>query len=161
MRYYLDCEFNGLGGELISLALVSESNPGADVYLANDKFKMPNPRMTGAAAIDPWVAENVLPLVEDQTFAPLWCPLSHWPAHIETLLRKDRNVTIITDWPDDIKYFCELILTGPGTMIEVRPSIKFEMHRVDAYPTTLPGAIQHCAIWDAYALRRKLAEAQQ
>ncbi len=161
MRYYLDCEFNGLGGELISLALVAEDVIGPDIYLANEKFKMPNPLMAGIGAIDPWVAENILHLVDDKTYAPLWCSLSHWPAHLETFLRKDRNVTIITDWPDDIKYFCELMITGPGTMIEVRPSIKFEMHRVDAYPTTLPGAIQHCAIWDAYALRRKLAEPQQ
>lgn len=51
--------------------------------------------------------------------------------------------------------------TGPGTMIEVRPSIKFEMHRVDAYPTTLPGAIQHNAYWDAMALRHKLTQDQQ
>jgi hypothetical protein len=44
-------------------------------------------------------------------------------------------------------------------MINVRPSIKFEMHRVDAYPTTLPGAVQHNAYWDAMALRHKLTGA--
>ncbi len=36
---------------------------------------------------------------------------------------------------------------------------EFEMHRVDAYPTMLPGAVQHNAYWDAMALRHKLTGA--
>ena len=149
MRYYLDCEFNGMGGELLSLALVAEDKIGPDIYLANSAIQ---------SDLDQWVAKNVMPKIECEMYSPLWCPLTHWSAHLETFLRRDTDVTIITDWPDDIKYFCELILTGPGTMIEVRPSIKFEMHRVDAYPTTLPGAVQHNAYWDAMALRHKLQE---
>ena len=47
------------------------------------------------------------------------------------------------------------MLTGPGTMIDI-PCVTFEVHRVDAYPTDLPGAIRHNAWWDAKALQRKL-----
>lgn len=156
MRYYLDCEFNGMGGELLSLALVRED--GKALYLIAKMY----PSL--ALRMDPWVKTNVLPIMAlgiEIVRSPLVryhtdLFVTEFAEKIEGLLRDDTDITIITDWPDDIKYFCELILTGPGTMIEVRPSIKFEMHRVDAYPTTLPGAIQHNAYWDAMALRHKL-----
>ena len=46
MRYYLDCEFDGFGGPLMSLALVREDGQGV-----NYVFPM--------AVADPWVAANV------------------------------------------------------------------------------------------------------
>jgi hypothetical protein len=151
MRYYLDCEFNGMGGELLSLALVCENQTRHSLYLVRE----------GMPDVEPWVAENVLPIIHADTNAPgprivLVTPLSEWASAIESILEGDSDVTIITDWPDDIKYFCELIITGPGTMINVRPSIKFEMHRVDAYPSRLRDAVQHNAYWDALALRDRL-----
>lgn len=36
------------------------------------------------------------------------------------------------------------------------PTMTFEVHNVDCYPTTLPGAVQHNAWRDAMALREKL-----
>lgn len=149
MKYYLDCEFNGMGGELLSLALVSEAGPKAvSFYIVRPQSEIE------AMKLDPWVEANVLPIMGE--IAHISAGIREWPRMIQAFLRFDTDITIITDWPDDIKYFCELIITGPGTMIEVRPSIKFEMHRVDAYPTTLPGAVQHNAYWDAMALRHKL-----
>lgn len=162
MRYYLDCEFNGMGGKLISLALVPYLNMRpAGLYLANAEFKDITPeRMEReyylGPSVEPWVLKNVLPIVDAGPWRPLWAPIESWPQLLEDWLFDDDDVIIVTDWPDDIRYFCDLILTGPGTMIEVRPSIKFEMHRVDAYPTNLPGAVQHNAYWDAMALRHKL-----
>ena len=38
------------------------------------------------------------------------------------------------------------------------PHLSFEVHRVDAYPTALPGAVQHNAWWDAMALRHLLTQ---
>jgi hypothetical protein len=147
VRYYLDCEFNGMGGELLSLALVREDKRA--LYIVNDR---------PADEFDPWVRDNVVPLLYDTPSKAdrLACTIPNMAGHIQEFLRGDTDVTIITDWPDDIKYFCELIITGPGKMINVRPSIKFEMHHIDAYPTTLPDAIQHNAYWDAMALRHKL-----
>lgn len=154
MRYYLDCEFNGMGGEFLSLALVPEDGQlpfFKPLYLV--RSPLPD-------NIEPWVANHVLPKMHadypQQQGVYASGSLATFRTYLQEYLRDDTDVTIITDWPDDIKYFCELILTGPGTMIEVRPSIKFEMHRVDAYPTDLPGAIQHNAYWDAMALRHKL-----
>jgi hypothetical protein len=44
----------------------------------------------------------------------------------------------------------------PGMMINI-PRLSFEMFREDAYPTTLEGAVQHNAWWDAMALRELLS----
>jgi hypothetical protein len=151
MRYFLDTEFNGFGGELISLALVRED--GESLYLVYPELKW----------YDFWVQENVLPV--------LWKDLppqrsllmdTHqleytWQGHplIQEFLQGDPGPMIVTDWPDDIRYFCQSIITGPGSMINI-PKVSFEMVRVDAYPTTLEGAVQHNSWWDAMALREKL-----
>lgn len=145
MRYYLDTEFNGFGGALLSLALVSEE--GHVLSLVYDR---------PAESIEPWVAKNVIPFlfkgvpgfptkqVDHQLGAMLIAEFFDGHEGVD-------EVTIVTDWPDDIRYFCQAIITGPGQMVTL-PRLKFEMHRVDAYPTAIPGAIQHNAVWDAFAL---------
>jgi hypothetical protein len=146
MRYFLDTEFNGMGGDLISLALVCED--GRELYLA---IQCRNPV--------PWVANNVIPIISCAGALPLMfvrTPEMIGMA-IATFLERDPSPNIIADWPDDIAYLCKSIVVGPGKMVNI-PSIKFELHRVDAYPTTLPGAIQHNALWDARALRHKVME---
>lgn len=152
-RYYLDCEFNGMNGELLSLALVREGGGGGYFIILPSWIK---------AAIDPWVAANVMPIITNCAAAPLWVTPEELPHAIGRLFEEwaDPDPVIITDWPDDIKYFCQHIITGPGTMISAR-SLRFEMHRVDAYPTTLPGAVQHNAWWDALALRHLLSDASE
>lgn len=73
---------------------------------------------------------------------------------------EDPDPIIISDWPADIRYFCDLIEFPMGEMAKIA-GLKFEMHRVDAYPTTLPGAIQHNAWWDAMALRHLLTTREE
>lgn len=142
MKYYLDTEFDGFGGELISLALVREDDK--NLYLVSSE----------TVPEEQWVIENVIPSLWD---VPDNCDgyladLELFQELIEDFLQDDDDITIIVDWPDDIKYFCDLLITGPGTMINI-PDIKFEVHRVDAYPTKVEGAIQHNAYWDAVALK--------
>lgn len=144
MKYYLDCEFDGYQGPLLSMGLVSET--GESLYAVMD-----------IAPVDEWVIANVVPLM----FA---CPLTkirfcHTCAKSDDLshmlngyFRGDISPQIVADWPDDIKYLCAALITGPGTMINV-PRMGFTIARVDAYPTTLKGAVQHNAWWDAQALR--------
>lgn len=147
MKYYLDCEFNGFEGALISMALVRED----DQYLY---VILPRP-----ANITDWVRENVMPILEAIPPAAKAKKIMHsqLSAAIEEFLKGDENPVIITDWPDDITYFCESILTGPGRMVDL-PRLSFRMHRVDAYPTNIVGAVQHNALWDAFALRSKCIE---
>lgn len=147
MRYYLDTEFDGFGGPLISLALVRED--GASVYY-----------VLSVTAFDPWVQANVLPILWDSKPRDRLILLgaSGRQAAAEDIARflaGDLQPVIIADWPADIRYFCELIEFPDGNMAPI-PRLTFELIRVDAYPTDLEGAVQHNAWWDAMALRHTL-----
>ena len=144
MHYFLDTEFNGHGGELISLVLV-EGNGGRELYLYTPMKRTPHV----------WVKENVIPIIECVGAKPTVIDPWQFGHLIAGFLRLDPTPVIITDWPDDISYFCKCLITGPGQMVTISNLI-FQMFRVDSYPTTLPGAVQHNALWDARALRHKL-----
>lgn len=146
MNYYIDCEFNGFGGELISMALIAGN--GKNIYLINlDRTGMP----------EKWVRENVIPILYDCPAKPIECSLNLWPNMIFDFIKEtyDGSIHIIADWPDDLKYFCQTIITGPGKMIGI-PAMTMEMARVESYPTKLQGAVHHNAWWDAMALKDKL-----
>ncbi|MBF5091960.1 hypothetical protein F1640_18570 [Novosphingobium sp. NBM11] len=147
MRYFLDTEFNGFGGELMSLALVDSD--GESLYLV-----YPMPRR-----IEPWVDENVVPIME---CVPAGCTLNQVnhaggaQMIAEFFARRGGSVPyIITDWPDDVRYLCQAIITAPGEMAPI-PRLQFDIVRVESYPTMLDGAVQHNALWDAFALRERL-----
>ena len=141
MRYFLDTEFNGMGGDLISLALVGDSR---EFYVALPCYSPV-----------PWVATNVIPIISCPGALAAACRSDNIGQLIADFLKDDENPIIIADWPDDIAYFCKAMIVGPGQMIDIR-ALTFELFRVDAYPTDLPGAVQHNALWDARALRRKI-----
>ena len=90
MRYFLDTEFNGFGGALISLALVPEYGD-QDFYVS-----LPLP-----AEIHPWVEQNVIPYLR---FVPPGVDhqLSREEAsrHIEAYLANDPDPVIIavSEW---------------------------------------------------------------
>jgi hypothetical protein len=141
VRYFLDTEFNGYRGDLISMALVREDGREFYGYLPCD-----NP-------IE-WVRDNVLAVISAGDTDPVRMrDVANFSAWIATFLRDDPAPIIVSDWPDDIRYFCESLITGPGQMIPTAPQVQFVVERIDAYPTTLPGAVQHNALWDARALR--------
>jgi hypothetical protein len=145
MDYFLDTEFNGYGGELISLALVRED--GESLYII---YNMDDP-------LDLWVKENVIPILlqENATTRVFATNRQIGADAIAEFLRGDSNPHIIVDWPDDVKYFCQAIITGPGKMASI-PRVTFSIIRVNSYPTDLPGAVQHNAWWDAMVLRHHL-----
>jgi hypothetical protein len=141
-KYYIDTEFNGFGGEIISFALVRED--GAYLSLVFDCLKPVQ-----------WVRENVIPhlYAGPVSHTEKTIPVSSAGPLIATFLFGDSNPVVLADWPDDIRFFCELIMTGPGTMVGIK-NLVFQMARgLDAYPTTLKGAVHHNAYWDAMALR--------
>lgn len=102
MRYYLDTEFNGFGGDLISLALVRQDGQSVSYVFGCD-----HPTE--------WVAANVMP----HLFA---AEVSHEglitrqaaASHLAAFLRDDREPIIIADWPEDLRHLCDLIVIGPG-----------------------------------------------
>lgn len=146
MRYYLDCEFDGHDGPLLSLALVTD---GSSIHIQTD-----------ATPVDPWVVENVMPIM-DQHKAPaalVGIPLNGVGPAIRAFIASDQEPTIVADSPVDIGRFCRAISTGlsGGWASTEYPQMRFEVHNVDCYPTDLAGAVQHNAWWDAMALRHKL-----
>ena len=143
MKYFLDFEFNGFGGEVISMALVREDGESLSLVF-------------GCQEPVEWVAQNVMPILRSGyvSHGPEDFPKINAPYAIAKFLREDLTpITIVADWPDDIRYFCELLIVAPGQMVSV-PSLTFKMLRVDAYPTDVVGAIQHNAYWDAVALAK-------
>lgn len=157
MRYFLDTEFNGYQGELISLALVNVDFKS--LYMVFDR----------PANVAPWVQENVIPYIESvPADVKINRIIMKHEAHrlMEEFFKDDDDIEIVVDWPDDIQYLSRLMLTGPGTMINI-PRVRFIMERIDAWPLSDPDkmvlifghkAIQHNSFWDAVALRDKFFE---
>jgi hypothetical protein len=143
MRYFLDTEFNGFGGELISLALVPEH--GDQEFYA--LLALPD-------ELHPWVDRNVVPYLNA-------VPLSVQGGAMTRLevaeglcayLKGDLDPVIVADWPDDIAYFCSVLITGPGDMVPIG-SLKFEFVSSPGFSTAAISRVPHNALHDARALR--------
>ena len=136
MRYFLDTEFNGFGGELISIALEPEDASLPPFYEA-----------IACEVPTPWVVENVLPMLETK-------PLSRGEVadRFAEYLDDDEGPVLIADWPEDITHAARLLVTGPGKMKPVR-SIRFELVDPDIVGPYPPATAQHNARHDAMRLR--------
>jgi hypothetical protein len=148
-RFYIDCEFDGHSGSLLSVGLVRED--GRSIHIA-----------TTAQATDEWVAQNVVPLIEQHRADMTWTvPENDVGSIIRHFIGDCTHPVIVADSPVDIGRFCRAISTSPhgGWTSAEYPLMTFEVHNVDCYPTSLPGAVQHNAWWDAMALRHKLTSA--
>ena len=149
--FYIDCEFDGHNGPLLSIAMVRED--GYSIHIT-----------CPAEVQDEWVAENVLPiLAEHNAHVSMWlAPNEVGPALRAFIGDVDRPV-IVADSPVDIGRFCRAISTGKdgGWSSTGYPQMTFVVHNVDCYPTTLEGAVRHNAWWDAVALRAILRALEQ
>ena len=134
-RLFLDTEFNGFGGALMSMALVPEDKKLPEFYL----------ELETKGQLHPWVKENVVP---HMFMIPK--PFAQFQAHLSLyLLSIQDDITIIADWPDDIRYFCEALIVGPGERISVPTKINFEMNLSIDYVSEVP----HHALYDARGIR--------
>lgn len=137
VRYYLDTEFNGFGGELISLALVSADPLSLEFYAV----------VPCRAPIDPWVAKHVMPNLRQ---APE--PHAIVAARLASFLLTAQAPAIVADWPTDFEHLLALLITGPGTMHPV-PDFGMEFKRLPGFNTADHSAVPHNALEDARALR--------
>lgn len=128
---YIDCEFNEFQGELISLALVSET--GEEFYEVLELDDPPGP----------WVAVNVMPFLQKE-------PVSTdvFQKKLQEFLYQFDSINIIADWADDIRYFCESLIIGPGVSIS-HPPIAFKLDRT---LTSEGSSLLHNALYDARAI---------
>jgi hypothetical protein len=145
MRYFLDTEYNGWGGFLLSLALVPED--GEELYLTLD----------WEGALDPWVERNVIPYL-DSVPEPLVSPrLSRADAArlVAHYFAGDAAPLIVADWPEDIALLSALLVTGPGIMAEV-PQLDLRIRPLSGFSTAANSKVPHNALHDARALRDHL-----
>jgi hypothetical protein len=142
MRYFLDTEYNGVGGALLSLALVPDS--GDELYLT---LQTSDPLLE-------WVERHVVPYldsVSEQLSCPRLTPADAARA-LERYLIHDEEPLIVADWPEDIAQLCNLMITGPGDMIEIR-HIAFHLAPMSNFSTAANSRVPHNALHDARALR--------
>jgi len=142
VRYFLDTEYNGWGGALLSLGLVGEK--GDEFYSVIDH----------EGPIEDWVERNVIPYLDSVPDALRGPRLSRLAAAqaLAFFLAHDPEPTIIADWPEDIAQIAMLLTTGPGVMVAIPPP-RFELVSLPGFSTAANSAVPHNALHDARALR--------
>jgi hypothetical protein len=151
LRFYIDCEFDGHNGPLLSMAIVRDDDYSIHVRIAQE-------------AKDPWVRKNVMPLMYMHKATQSGIVYKNdLGGVIRAFVGDCQRPIIIADSPVDIARFCQALSTGSdgGWASADYPYMQFEVHNVDCYPTGLPNAVQHNAWWDAMALRAAIAQAQE
>lgn len=147
--FFVDCEFDGHNGKLLSIAIAyGWAEP---LYI-----------VTGSSANESWVREQVLPKLHKAPVTFMTTPELVGPPLLEYIKRFscDMKPVIVADSPVDIARISQAITTGYYGEWASNPfqEMTFKVFNVDAYPTRLDQAIQHCAYWDALALRMKLCD---
>ena len=121
VKYFLDTEFNGFGGDLISLALAPEE--GEPIYLCLTQAEL------GDKKITPWVSQYVLPVLATPGAAPERLARKDWSRRLASYFKNATRIEFVADWPDDIRYLMQAITVKPG---EVIPLPDFSMSCVHA-----------------------------
>jgi hypothetical protein len=147
MRYFLDTEYNGWGGALLSLALVPDD--GEELYLTLD----------WSGSLETWVERNVVPYLDMVPQSLVSPRLSRADAAraVSHYLASDDDPLIIADWPEDIALFNALLVTGPGVMTEV-PRLRFQLMTLAGFSTAANSKVPHNALHDARSLRDHVLE---
>ncbi len=135
MRYFVDCEFNGFGGPLISIAAVPEAPDAPSFYQA-----------TGCDDPIPWVQERVLPVLNIRPVPP-----AEMACAFAVYLEDDPDPLLVADWPEDIAHAAQLLALGTRRLLA--GAVRFELLEVSNFSTDVLSKVPHNAHEDALALR--------
>lgn len=124
---YLDTEFNGFGGALISMALVSDEGV---------EFE---------GVIDPWVHENVIPKIGRPSI-----PQSLFRNALHSFMRQFDNPLVVCDWHADLMHF---FASFAGENYENSMNYKCRTLLLDSGVGDWPNPMPHNALCDARVLR--------
>ena len=136
MRYFIDVEFNGFGGPLISLGIAPEDPKAGPFYEA-----------VPCEAPDPWVAEHVMPVLQTQPISR-----SELVKKLAAYLSADAAPEFVADWPEDIVHLASLMMTGPGWRMP-SPTIRFDLLDLPIFDDESLSETPHNSLSDARALR--------
>ncbi|QOW45907.1 MULTISPECIES: hypothetical protein [Acinetobacter] len=134
MNLFLDCEFNGFGGELISMALIDEQ--GQYFY-----------EVLHCAQPVAWVQQHVLPITQKVAIS-----LQEFQNHLHHFLLQYDQIHIIADWPEDLALFSRSLLLGPGQCM-ITPPLSMQLW-LDQRATSILSTQPHNALADAQALQQ-------
>lgn len=134
MKIWLDTEFNGWGGELISLALVAED--GSEFY-----------EVLECSSPQDWVMQNVIPNLAKapKTKEEIQLNLCQY-------FSKYKEVFIAATWPDDFRLLMDLLITGPGYKLNT-PEINMRLIRPTREGALIMQNSKHNALDDARLLK--------
>lgn len=135
MKLFLDCEFNGFGGELISMALVDE----------NEKYFY---EVLSCLNPTPWVFNNVIPILNKQHI-----DLKEFKNKLFNFLDQYETIHIVADWPEDFSLFLTTLILQQGVCM-MTPKLTMELWESDT-TLTINSEVPHNALQDAFALKRR------
>ncbi len=139
MRYFLDAEFNGFGGDLISIAAVPEFDDHPPFYEA----------VICNRPVD-WVRAHVLPVLQTRQHQ-----LDEVALAFATYLLPDPHPIIVSDWPDDIAWAARLLADREAGRRFSGP-VTFELLGASDFSSALRSQLPHNAYYDALALRESV-----
>jgi hypothetical protein len=136
---YLDTEFNGFHGSLISLALYDAAaltgTPEAECCWYEVAEIPANPH--------PFVAQHVIPVLHKEPIG-----MEAFTASLREFLNARQDCLIVADWPEDFIHLCARLIAPEGWSINLRCLMELVV--------TPPGQpiprIPHNALEDARAL---------
>jgi len=132
MALYLDTEFNGFGGELISIALHNTEGPG---YYEVVEEKLAYPKQ--------WVIENVMPVLNKPPRSKHYIK---WTVR-NYLIEHALQTIIYADWAEDFKHLLDQTFENEG-----KKYIGMLTMRLITVPDIHVSKIPHNALEDAKAL---------
>lgn len=133
---FIDCEFNGWNGDLISMALVDED--GNEFYEVLD--------LENDWEYERWVFDNVVPILNKDPI-----PKEEFQRRLWWFINQHQEIHLVADWPDDIKYFCQSLITAPGHCINT-PKLGLTME-INRNLSTERSKVLHNALEDARAIK--------
>lgn len=131
MDIFVDCEFNGFGGELISMAMVTGDG---DMWYGVKSY----PKVW-----DKWVYENVYPVLHADPIGA-----DAFRSSALAFLSKYNKPRICVDWYTDLVHFYGLF-AGDSHTESVGYACTSEIRLIDKYDSAIP----HNALADAKAIR--------
>lgn len=128
---FVDCEFNGFGGQLMSMAVVSDC--GKEWY---EVLPLPDD-------IEPWVRNNVVDVMGKR-------PVSEFEFRMSlfAFLEQFEDPTICADWYTDIVHFFSTF-AGKDHSQSHGFACKAELRLIEEYDSKIP----HNALSDARAIK--------
>ena len=136
VRYFIDTEFNGFGGDLIAIAAVPEGDEVSPFYEAVE-----------CASPVPWVRDNVLPVLQTKPRS-----YSEVARLFSDYLATEPEPVLVADWPEDIAFAASLLTNRRGGRL-FQGAVRFELLRLTDFSCESRSSVPHNAYYDAVALR--------